>query len=383
MRGSLKKRGKYWYAIVDIKTGNSKRKQKWINTKCERKSDAEKVLRDILTKVDKHQLILSEKITFTQLLMDWLNHVIVNSVEETTWESYELVITKHIIPYFRSQLHDILLQDLQPVHLQKYYDEKYRGNKNEKGLSSNTLRKHHANIKKALDHAVRMNLISINPADKVVLPKKEAYRTNYYTVEQLQKLFDICLGTNIESAVYIAAHYGLRRGEILGLKWDAIDFNQGTIIIKETRVKYGRNIVTKGPKSESSFRILPLMSNIRSYLKEVILKQKHKKLFYGSNYNDLGYVCCLDDGSPLKVEYLSRKFKEILKKNNMPHIRFHDLRHSIASYLLKHGVSLKDIQVWLGHSDLSTTANIYAHIDMEMKHETAKMINNIFAKVRI
>jgi integrase len=385
MKGSLKKRGKNWYIIVDTKDETGKRKQKWINTKCEKKSDAEKVLREILTKIDNNCFVTPQKITFSDFLLDWLYNVIKNNVEETTWESYALVVLKHVVPYFKMQTKDISLQELQPIHLQKYYEFKHKKDKStgEKGLSANTLRKHHANIKSALDYAVRMNLIPFNPADRIHLPKKEKFHASYYTVEQLERLFEICQGTPIESAVYIASHYGLRRGEVLGVKWDAIDFEEGTISIKETRVKCGNNIITKKPKTESSFRTLPLINNIEVYLKALRKKQKANKLLFGKDYNDEGYVCCWDDGSPLKTEYLNHKFKEILEKNDMPPIRFHDLRHSTASYLLKHGMSLKNIQIWLGHSDYGTTANIYSHVDMDMKQSTAQKINDLFSKGQI
>ncbi|MFT9496520.1 tyrosine-type recombinase/integrase, partial [Anaerosolibacter sp.] len=300
----------------------------------------------------------------------------------TTWESYKLVIEKHVIPYFKTNTSDISLQELQPIHLQKYYEYKYKKSnvKDKEGLSANTLRKHHANIKSALDYGVRMNLIPFNPADRIILPKKEKFYGNFYTIEQLEQLFKICLGTPIETAVYIAAHYGLRRGEVLGLKWDAIDFKDNTLTIKETRVKFGKDTIIKSPKSESSRRTLPLLDNIKMYLKMIKKKQKKNKELHGDDYNDNGYICCWDNGTPLSTDYLNHKFKDTLEKNNMPTIRFHDLRHSTASLLLKLGVDLKNIQMWLGHADIGTTANVYAHLDMEMKQNTAQKINNILSK---
>lgn len=187
------------------------------------------------------------------------------------------------------------------------------------------------------------------------------------------------LGYTDESAVYIAAHYGLRRSEVLGLKWDCINFEEKTISIKEVRVKYGKEVVVKKPKSESSQRTLPLMEKIEDYLKLLKKQRKKNKLLYGKDYIDSGLVCCWPDGNPMKTEYLNHKFKDILAKNGLPHIRFHDLRHSTASYLVKHGVSLKEVQVWLGHSTLNITANTYTHIDMDTKKDTAQKINALFS----
>lgn len=131
-----------------------------------------------------------------------------------------------------------------------------------------------------------MNLIPFNPADRIVLPKQEKFDASYYTVEQLEKLFEVCLGTPIESAVYLAAHYGLRRSEVLGLKWDCINFEEKTISIKEVRVKYGKEVVVKKPKSESSQRILPLMEKLEDYLLHLKKQRKKNKLLYGKDYID-------------------------------------------------------------------------------------------------
>lgn len=382
MKGSLLKRGNYWYIIVETKDVSGKRKQKWINTKCEKKSDAEKVLRETLTKIDNNSFVQPQrKLAFTDFMLDWLHNGIKSKVEETTWEGYEMIVTKHIIPYFKSK-NNLLLQEIQPMHLQRYYETKHQDDEatGKQGLSAKTLRRHHANIKSALDFAVRMSLIPFNPADRIVLPKQEKYNASYYTVEQLEKLFEVCLGTPIESAVYIAAHYGLRRSEVLGLKWDCIDFEEKTISIKEVRVKIGKQVVVKKPKSESSQRTLPLMEKIEDYLTILKRQRKKNKLLFGDDYVDSGLVCCWPNGSPMKSEYLNHKFKEILKKNELPHIRFHDLRHSTASYLIKHGVTLKEIQVWLGHSTITLTADTYSHLDMETKMDTAQRINGLFSK---
>ncbi|MFM9329401.1 tyrosine-type recombinase/integrase [Paenibacillus mesotrionivorans] len=382
MKGSLLKRGNYWYIIVETKDESGKRKQKWINTKCEKKPDAEKILRETLTKIDNNSFVQPQrKLAFTDFMLDWLHNVIKSNVEETTWEGYEMIVTKHIIPYFKSK-NNLLLQEIQPIHLQKYYDTKHQGDQasGKEGLSAKTLRRHHANIKSALDFAVRMNLIPFNPADRIVLPKQEKYNASYYPVDRLEELFEACSGTAIESAVFIAAHYGLRRSEVLGLKWDCINFEEKTISIKEVRVKIGKKVVVKKPKSESSQRTLPLMDNIERYLKNLKKQRKRDKLLFGEDYDDSGLVCCWPNGSPIKSEYLNHKFKEILEKNKLPHIRFHDLRHSTASYLIKHGVSLKEIQVWLGHSTITLTADTYSHLDMETKKDTAQRINDLFSK---
>ncbi|WP_282432959.1 site-specific integrase [Desulfosporosinus sp. Sb-LF] len=117
---------------------------------------------------------------------------------------------------------------------------------------------------------------------------------------------------------------------------------------------------------------------MKEYLLELRKKHFQNKQEFGDEYIDENYVCCWDNGNPLDITFINHKFKQTLGDNELPHIRFHDLRHSTASYLLKQGLSMKEVQVWLGHADMSTTANIYSHVDMEMKQNAALMINNLF-----
>ena len=384
MKGSLRKQGKYWYAIVDVKDSSGKRKQKWYNTKCEKKPDADKYLRNLLTQKDNNQFVEPSKLMFVDFMQDWLDNVIKAKVVSTTWESYKLVVEKHIIPYFKENC-NILLQDIKPIHINKYYQHKMNNGRadGKGGLTSNTIWKHHNNIRCALEYANRMDLIPYNPADKVDLPKKEKFIGRYYSAKEIEQLLEAVKGTIIEPAVFITANYGLRRGEVLGLKWDAINFKDGTLTVKETRVKYGKDTVTKKPKSEASLRTLPLIKSVSTYLKALRKKQFALKQEFGDQYQDNNYICCWEDGRPIDTSYLNHTFKKILDYNGLPDIRFHDLRHSTASYLLKQGLSMKEIQIWLGHADIGTTMNIYSHVDMEMKKNAANKINNMFKGLEV
>lgn len=380
MNGSLHKKGKYWYAVIGRKDPQGKWKYKWINTKLEKKGEANKVLRDILTKLENETYIDTSKILFSDFIIDWLDNTIKNQIETTTYDGYTTNIKTHIAPYFKEKA--IKLQDLKPIHIQRYIDEKYKSGRvdGKGGLSAKFLKKHHANIKKSLDFAVKMGLIATNPISNVTLPKIEKYHAQYYSVEQLETLLEVTRGTNIESAVYLTVHYGFRRGEALGLRWQDLDFKEGTLTVCNTRTRVSQN-VEKKPKSESSLRVLPLIPKVAEYLKTLKKQQAEDKLLFGNKYIKNDYVCRYTDGTPVNISTLNHVFKRILADNKLPPIRFHDLRHSTASYLCKLGVSLKEVQVWLGHSDISTTANIYSHIDFEMKTNTANKINDAFNKV--
>lgn len=370
--GNLQKKGNIWYAVIN----QANRKQKWISTKLRGKTEAQKVLRDIITQMENDSYVDNSKITFIKFMEDWIENTCKMQIETTTYEGYKNIFNTHIKKYFDDGLH---LQQVKTIQLQNYFDEKAKtGNKkNGKGLSGNTLRKHKILLKCFLDYAVKMNLISKNPITNIILPKMDKFIGKYYTAEQIEQLLTFVKGTPIETPVLITAFYGLRRGEVLGLRWDDVNFKEGTIKICNTRTRVGETTVNKAPKNESSLRTLPMIDKVETYLKRLQKRMKENKLLMGNEFKQNEYICCWENGQMYDISLINHQFKKILEDNNMPHIRFHDLRHSTASYLLKQGFSLKEIQIWLGHSSLNTTANIYAHIDVEMKRNMASKMNSI------
>ena len=192
-------------------------------------------------------------------------------------------------------------------------------------------------------------------------------------------MFEIVKGTRLELPVLVAAFYGLRRGEVCGLKWDAIDFERGTITIRHTVTSLQVDGKTKmyaqdSAKTKSSMRTLPLVGSFAEYFKEVKAAQEVNKKVCGNcyNYEYDGYVFVNELGERMRPDYLTEYFPKYIAKHGMPKMWFHDLRHSCASLLLTNGVPLKQIQEWLGHSDFSTTANIYAHLDYRSKISSAQ-----------
>ncbi len=373
MTGSLQKKGKVWYAVINTFNEKGKRQLKWISTGKNKKPDAQKVLTEILSKMDKNTYIDPVKTLFSDFMLDWLDNIIKSHVEQTTWEGYTTNIMVHIEPYFKAKR--LKLSEITAMDLQQYFNKKLN-----EGLSACYLKKHHVNIKKALDYATKLGLINSNPIQHVTMPKIKKHDAKYYTVEQLEQLLTVTKGSNIESAVFLTVHYGFRRGEALGLRWSDINFKEGTLKVCNTRTRVAKN-VEKKPKSESSIRTLPLIPRVTEYLKSLKQQQEEHKNAFGNCYNDNDYVCRYSDGTPVNVNTIDHAFKRTLEDNKMPHIRFHDLRHSTASYLIKNGLSLKEIQIWLGHSDISITANIYTHVDSEMKMNTASKINELFSAV--
>lgn len=188
-------------------------------------------------------------------------------------------------------------------------------------------------------------------------------------------------GNTVETVIRLTALYGFRRSEVCGLKWSAVDFHQKTLTVRRAAVMVGTKLeCVDKTKTASSYRTLPLTAEMAQYLRTLKAQQEDAQKLIGMSCEEDGYVCCWPDGSPLKPEYVSRRFDKLLRENGLPKIRFHDLRHSAASLLLELGFSLKDIQEWLGHSDIATTANIYSHLQYKSKVEMAEKAGSILGK---
>lgn len=238
---------------------------------------------------------------------------------------------------------------------------------------------YHAVIHQALKYAMKTDLVPQNVAMKVDRPKKNDFQPVFLDAAELQKLFEVVKGTKLELPVLVAAFYGLRRGEVVGLKWDAIDFERGAITIKRTVTSVqldGKTqiIEQNSAKTKSSMRTLPLVGSFREYFLQVKEAQELNKKVCGNcyNYEYDGFVFVDEMGERMKPDYLTSQFPAFIQRHGLRKMRFHDLRHSCASLLLANGVPLKQIQEWLGHSDFSTTANIYAHLDYSSKLSSAQ-----------
>ncbi len=380
---SLQEKRGIYQVVLSYKDNMNKRKQKWISTgisvKGNNKRLANKKLEEIKQNYEKYiPLIVTTNETKTKLfevyMKDWLESY-KHNLEENTYDSYCTVVNK-IYEYFLGK--NITLQNIKPIDIQRFYDSLYK-----KGLSSNTILHYHANIRKALNMAVKLDIIQNNPADKIERPKKSQFIGDFYTLDELQLLFEKMKNDPLELVILITSFYGLRRSEVLGLKWSSIDFEKNIITIKhkvvQRNAQKNRSILLKDKtKNKSSYRSLPLLPSIADVLIKYKTKIKENKKICGdsyiSDYED--YICVDMMGKLFRPEYVTDHFRLLLKNNGLRHIRFHDLRHSCASLLLSKGVPMKAIQEWLGHSTYSTTANFYTHLEDNYKTESANILAN-------
>ena len=306
----------------------------------------------------------------TDYLLEWLE-IAKGRLAVATYSSYAAMIKKPVGPYFRQR--NLTLRELEARHLQMFYSEMLRK------VKPNTVIHYHAIIHSALKYAVKTDMLVQNVADKVDRPKKNSFQPVFLSAEEMQKMFEALRGTKLELPVLVAAFYGFRRGEVLGLKWDAIDFERGTISVIRTVTTItldGKQteIEQQSAKTKSSLRTLPLIGSFREYFLQVKEAQELNKQVCGNCYNHEydGFVFVDELGERMRANYLTSAFPKFLEDHGLRRMRFHDLRHSCASLLLANGVPLKHIQEWLGHSDFTTTANIYAHLDYKSKITSAQ-----------
>lgn len=384
--GSLQVKKGIYYAVLNVYNEFGKRKLKWISTGLKEKGNkkkAEAVLDKLRFEYNKKSieksttqasLIEYENMLFCDYMVEWLEKQ-KNKVEQTTYIGYEQVIKGRLYNYFKVK--KLKLVELKPKHIQDFFDYLFN-----EGLSGGTVKHYRANISKALKQAVINEIIEHSPADKLEPIKVKEYTADYYSQDELLKLMQIIKTTPIELPVVIAGIYGLRREEVIGIKWDAINFKEKTLVIRHTVGRGKIDGVTQfifknRSKSDSGYRTLPLFDFIADLLLQYKNKYEEYKKFYGNTYNNeyKNYICLMENRDLMKPGFLSQKFSEVLEKNELRHIRLHDLRHSCGTLLVQNSVPIKYIQIWLGHSNYQTTLR-YAHADVENKTISANVISS-------
>ena len=396
--GSLQQKNGYYYAVLYLKV-DGKRKCNWIPTKLPvngtSNRKAQKAFDEIRIEYEWEQEEIQRKeaelaeqtknthpdalLPFTDYIEKWLNSAR-PSLATTTYQSYSNMIKARILPYFKPL--DLKLQEVTPQHIEDFYQTILDDN-----CTTNTVIHYHSILRKAMQVAVKKDIILKNPVDKVQRPKKNVFHGNFYSEDEMMTLFDAVSGDPLELCVKIAAYYGLRRSEVLGLRWDAIDMERKTISIshKVIEAEVDGKFIPVGEdvlKTKSSFRTLPLIPAVEKLLLEEKEKQEmFRRLFNKSYCRDyLDYICVDQTGKLLRPNYVTEHFAWLIQKYDLKKIRFHDLRHTCASLLLSNGISMKQIQIWLGHSTFATTADIYAHLDFTAQEESANAMSGMFIR---
>lgn len=395
--GSVQINKGYYFIVFNMYNEYGKRKPEWHSTGLkvdnnERKNNqirkqAEKMLNEELVRVNAENSFSNKMNTiaknskysnmlFSDYMLEWLANI-KPKVVQSTYIGYEQVVKGRLCPYFKSK--KIKLIDLRPRDIQDFINYLYK-----QRLKGSTIAHYTSNMNTALKEAVIAEIIPSNPMDRIESVKKEVYIPEFYTDDELIELIEVIKTQKLELPLTLGIIYGLRREEILGLTWNAIDFKNKSITIRKTvgRGKYDgvtQFLIKDIPKNKSSYRTLPMFDFIADLLKKYKEKYKLNEKIFGNTYitDYKDFICLMDNGELVKPDYVDRTFSRILKENGFRHIRLHDLRHSCATLLLRNGVPLPEIQKWLGHSNIITTQR-YSHLDQNDKSIPANMIETKF-----
>lgn len=372
MRGSIVKKGKKYYIVLDLdREPGEKRNQKWISG-FDRRKDAEDALPGVMIEYQNGFLQASDpKITVKKYLTDWIDaHE--DKLAKSTAKSYRETINNYLIPNIGS----IKLRNLAPASIQKLYKHLL------KDLSPTTVLYVHRILKGALKQAVFLKLIPYNPADAVKPPRKADPKDNTLKIDDVPKILE-ALTEPLYTCVLIALTTGLRRGEICALTWDMVDTKSARIYVSESvRDIKGELVITKTKTGKG--RTVVIMNELVRHLEKIQRQQKEDRLFFGAEYkNDSNYVVRWEDGRRVKPDYISSAFHNAMIKLGFPDVRFHDLRHTHATMLLVSGTNPKIVQERLGHASITTTLNTYSHVIPDMQSESvSKLEHDLFKKIK-
>jgi integrase len=374
MRGSIVKRNTGYSIVVDIghDANTNKRKQKWFGG-FKSEVEAEKALPKILIKAQKGLLVQNNNSNFEDFIVEWLKgHALKQNLAATTLDGYENIVNKHVVP----ELGKLKLQKIKPYNIQNYFDLKF------KTLSATTLDQHYIVLNKAFGYAKKMGYIEENPCPNTERPKQKHTETKVYNIEECKLLLDkIYDNKALYIPVTLALLLGLRRGEVLGLRWCDIDFANKEISIMQTIQRVNSVFIFKEPKTVKSKRVLAVTDDILELLKGHIKYQKLLKLQSGGRWkNEHGLVCTRSEGEPFTPHCISDQFKIFLENNGLPHIRFHDLRHINATLMLTAGVQSKVAGDRLGHSKTKITLDLYSHVLKQVDRSAAEKIKEVLSR---
>lgn len=370
--GCLASKNDYWYILLSLRDEEGKRRQKWLCTGLkgsENKNLAEDMLYE--KRLEYTQITdmrnRSKGIYFDEYMLKWLNSR-KGEIAGTTYTGYNYCISS-IVKYFQEL--KLPLCDIMAYHISDFIDGLFK-----KGLSSNSALHYYTVIHKALEDAVKNELIKFNPAHKIKRPRVEKYVATTYTIEEIKRLLQVLSNEKLRLIITLAIYTGMRRSELLGLKWKAINFENNIMSVSHSvKNTVDENVfIVKGEnklKRNASFRTLPLIPQISTILQEEINRR------YGGLAPDPeDYICIDEKGQVLRPDYVSVGFRKILMNNGLRHIRFHDLRHSCANMLIMARVPLIEVQQWMGHTSISTTADMYSHLTFDTKLRSAKVLND-------
>jgi len=319
---------------------------------------------------DRGLLFDADSLTVGRYLERWLADSVRDTVKATTYETYERLMRRHLVP----TLGRVKLKNLTPVHVRGLYREKL-----DSGLSPTSVQRVHALLHKALNQAVHDGLVPCNVTQAVKAPRGSRKEIPALTQEQARVFLNTAKGDRLEVLYLLAIHTGLRQGELLGLKWGNIDLDRGILQVRRilSAAKEGPTFTT--PKSNKG-RSVRLTAQARQALRDHRKRQVEERLKHDGFWQDYGLVFNTLVGTPLnRHNVFSRSFKPLLRRAGLPDIPFHGLRHSFATLMLAGGEHPKMVQEMMGHSGIRVTMDFYSHVLPDMQREAVDRLGGMLS----
>jgi integrase len=375
MKGHLRRRGKNsWSIVLDLgRDASGKRRQKW-HAVGGTKKVAERELARLVNALHTGAYIEPTRITVAEYLERWLEDYARSNVSAKTFERYAEIVRLHLTPDIG--FHKLV--KLQPLHIQSHYSKALQEGRKDRrsgGLSKRTVLHHHRVLREALQQAVRWQLLPRNPADAVAPPRAPRIEMRALDEEHVAQLLTLAKGTSLYVPILLAVAAGLRRGEILAVRWNDIDLDRGTLAVRQSLEQTKAGLQFKQPKTQKGRRVVTLPSLVLDALRHHKAEQAKVRLKLGTGYQDNGLVCSAADGRPMNPNSFSHHCVYFLRQSGLAGLRFHDLRHSHATLLLRQGVHPKVVSERLGHSGVGITLDIYSHVLPDMQEEAARKLD--------
>jgi integrase len=374
--GSITRRkdGRY-VARITVGRNPSTGKLKRANYYGKTRKEVSDRLAEALSDLRRGSFVVPHKLTVAQWLETWLQEYKRPQIRPLTFDSYERVIRCHLNP----TLGHLPLKDLRPEHIQRLYKEKRKA-----GMASGMIRLIHAVLRGALKQALKNQLIMRNVIEATELPRGPKRPITPLSLPQIHQLLTSIAHDALYPAIFLSLVTGLRRGELLGLRWQDVNMDAALLQVRQVlgRVRVHEansgprsRLIVQEPKTDRSRRTIPIPVDVVDVLRRHKARQAEEKLLMGPAYEDKGLVFCLANGRPIDPTNLYRHFLSLLKRAKLPRHRVHDLRHTFATLMLELRESPKTVQTMLGHSKIATTLDIYSHVSLDLETRAAARLN--------
>lgn len=374
MTGHIRRRGKRsWQIFLELpRTSEGKRRQKTVTVRGT-KRQAEAELARLTNEIATGAFVEPTKMTVSAFLDRWLSDYAAIKVSAKTFERYREIVRCHLAV----ALGQLRLMDVRPLHIQEYYASALRAGRldGKGGLSAQTVLHHHRVLREALQQAIRWQLLARNPADAVEPPRPQRRESAVLSDDQTARLIASADGSRLWIVIVLAATLGLRRGELLALRWQDIDFDNSVVRVRRSLEQIRGGLRFKEPKSARGRRAVALPGFALEALRRHRLNQRKERLLFGASYRDQDLVCARPHGTPMDPGEVTAGFAALVRTVEIPRIRLHDLRHGHATQLLRQGIHPKVVSERLGHSTTAITLDLYSHVAPDMQDEAARSID--------